>query len=164
MEILGHGTPRIIDALVERARAGAVVALVADRDLSRRGIEVEFFGERTRMPAGPGLVALGAGVPLFPATLTLDDDWGWSIQLHEAVVAPPDAADPVAAMVQGTARAFEQGIREKPQDWHMLQPLWLADLDPRRAPAAGSGNATAGDTQGTTGGGADDAEGKGSRG
>ena len=45
------------DVLAERLRANRVVCLLADRDLSRNGIEVSFFGEPARMPAGPALLA-----------------------------------------------------------------------------------------------------------
>ncbi len=37
----------------------------------------------------------------------------------------------VAALTQGMAAAFEKGIAEHPEDWHMLQRLWLDDLEPR---------------------------------
>src|SRR5690606_6127599 len=56
-----------IDLLTERLRAGYVVPLLADRDLSARGVEVTFFGGRTRMPVGPALLALRTGAPLYVA-------------------------------------------------------------------------------------------------
>jgi KDO2-lipid IV(A) lauroyltransferase len=47
---------------------------------------------------------------------------------------PPDGnrKEKVARMSQQLAAVFEQGIREHPQDWHMLQRVFTADLDPAR--------------------------------
>lgn len=117
------------DTLVERLQAGGTLCLLADRDLSARGVDVEFFGAATRMPAGPASLALRTGAALVPVTLAFRPD-GWSIRFH-----PQLPSTDVATMTQTMADAFARGIAEAPQDWHMLQRLWLADLapdDPRR--------------------------------
>jgi KDO2-lipid IV(A) lauroyltransferase len=120
------------EVLADRLRSGGALCLLADRDLSVRGVEVGFFGAVTRMPAGPASLALRTGAPLHPVTLSFRDD-GWGLFVHPAV--PPSD---VATMTQGMADAFAEGIAAAPQDWHMLQRLWLDDLapdDPRRATA-----------------------------
>ncbi|MFG1926107.1 phosphatidylinositol mannoside acyltransferase [Cryptosporangium sp. NPDC048952] len=138
MEILPltGGTRHPLDVLTERAREGRVVVLLADRDLSSRGIEVEFFGETTKMPAGPAILALRTGAPLFGLKA-----WNDGPMTRARVIGPlevlddPDAArDPVqiAAVTQRIADALAEGIAEHPVDWHMLQPLWLADLPARK--------------------------------
>ena len=113
------------DVLTERLEAGGTLCLMADRDLSARGIDVEFFGATARMPAGPATLALRTGAALIPATLSFLDD-GWQVVFHEEV----EHTD-VQTMTQQVADAFARGIAEHPQDWHMLQRLWLDDLDPR---------------------------------
>jgi KDO2-lipid IV(A) lauroyltransferase len=118
------------EVLEERLRAGGTICLVSDRDLTRRGVDVEFFGATARMPAGPAKLALDTGADLIPATLAFTEP-GWHITFHEKV--PPTD---LATMTQAVAQAFETGIREHPADWHMLQRLWLDDLDdddPRKA-------------------------------
>ena len=126
--------------LEERLRAGGMLCLLGDRDLTARGVEVDFFGAVARFPAGPAALALRTGATLLPVTLSFRED-GWSLHPHDPVV-PPVVGEPseqVATMTQQVARAFERGIREHPQDWHMLQRLWLDDLapdDPRRQRAA----------------------------
>jgi len=128
------------DVLADRLRAGRLVCLLGDRDLSKRGIEVRFFGGRTRMPAGPALLAVRTGAPLVPATLSYTGpDWG--IRIHEPIEVPAAGSltEKVAGMTQRLADVFAEGIAEHPQDWHMLQRLWLADLpadDPRGSPTA----------------------------
>jgi KDO2-lipid IV(A) lauroyltransferase len=120
------------DLLAERLRAGGALCLLADRDLSARGVDVDFFGARARMPAGPAALALRTGAALVPVTLSFAGE-GWRTTVHPEV----PVAD-VAAATQGLADAFAAGIAEHPEDWHMLQRLWLDDLDrddPRRTGA-----------------------------
>ncbi len=127
MEVLPLGASReLFDTLAERARAGAVVCLLADRDLSATGVEVDFFGAPARMPPGPALLALRTGAPLHPVTVTYDAQ-GVVLRFHPRVEVPPGRTrEQVAAMTQAVARAFETAIREAPQDWHMLQRIWAA--------------------------------------
>jgi KDO2-lipid IV(A) lauroyltransferase len=108
--------------LAERLRAGGMLCLLADRDLSRGGVPVEFFGATAAMPGGPAALTLATGATLLPVTLWFDRD-GWSARIHPAV-APSD----VPTMTQGLADAFAAGIAAHPADWHMLQRVWRDDL------------------------------------
>ncbi len=110
------------DLLAQRLRAGGALCLLADRDLSRSGVPVEFFGATATMPAGPAALALATGATLLPVTLWFDRD-GWSARIHPAV-APTD----VPTMTQALADAFAAGITAHPADWHMLQRVWRDDL------------------------------------
>lgn len=121
---LTGGEANPFDLLVERLRAGALLCLLADRDLTDRGVEVELFGARTRFPAGPAALALRTGATLLPVSLWFEGD-GWSGRVHDPVPVPEQAGDRIQLMTQALARAFEAGIRERPEDWHMLQRLWL---------------------------------------
>ncbi|PWU46939.1 phosphatidylinositol mannoside acyltransferase [Micromonospora globispora] len=142
MEILPtHGGERpAFDVLVDRLRAGAVVPLLADRDLSARGIEVDFFGVRTRMPAGPALLALRTGAPLYVATLWYEPD-----AARAAIEGPLELPDPdsgpldvrVRLVTQRIADGLAAGIARHPEDWHMLQRMWL---DQRATAEGGSGS------------------------
>jgi KDO2-lipid IV(A) lauroyltransferase len=127
MEVLAltGGARPTFDVLVERLEAGGTLCLLSDRDLSARGVDVRFFGAIARMPPGPAALALRTGATLIPVTLSFLDD-GWQIVFHPEVE-PSD----VPTMTQAVAAAFEAGIREHPQDWHMLQRLWLDDLEKR---------------------------------
>jgi phosphatidylinositol dimannoside acyltransferase len=131
MEVLpltgGNGSP--VRTLVDRARAGRLVCLVADRDLSASGVEVDLLGHPARLPAGPAMVARTTGATLLPATLAYDGP-RMHITLHEPV-SPRSGAEGVRAMTQEVADAFTAGIRANPQDWHMLQKVFVDDLDVR---------------------------------
>ena len=132
MEVLPlTGGPPPSEVLAERLRAGGALCLLADRDLSASGVPVTFFGERATMPAGPAHLALTTGAALLPTVLWFDGD-GWA-----AHVGAPVPHSDVATMTQALAAVFETYIGEHPQDWHMLQRLWTADLEPRRASGGG---------------------------
>jgi KDO2-lipid IV(A) lauroyltransferase len=133
MEVLPHTGAAAFGTLARRLRAGGLVCLVADRDLSRNGVEVRFFGERTRMPPGPAMLAQQTGALLLPVTLWYDDSPVMQGRVHAPIEVPAegDRRERTAAMTQALADVFAGGIAEHPEDWHMLQRLWLADLPPR---------------------------------
>ncbi|GAA1990423.1 phosphatidylinositol mannoside acyltransferase [Kitasatospora viridis] len=123
----------VIATLAQRLRAGKLVCLVGDRDLSEAGIEVQFFGEATRMPAGPAALAQRTGAALLPVSLWYEGrTMGARIHPPVEVPADPDKKAAKAAMTQRLADVWAGEIDQHPQDWHMLQKLWLADL-PRAA-------------------------------
>jgi phosphatidylinositol dimannoside acyltransferase len=122
------------EALASRLRGGRPVCLVADRDLSRNGVEVRFFGETARMPGGPALLAATTGAALLPVSLWFTPDGGWG-QWIGAPIEPAGKrlAEKVRSGTQTLADAFEKQIAAHPTDWHMLQKLWLSDLTVRTA-------------------------------
>ncbi|MFF9023431.1 phosphatidylinositol mannoside acyltransferase [Streptomyces eurythermus] len=137
MEVLPHSGGAAFGTLARRLRDGGLVCLVADRDLSASGVEVDFFGERARMPAGPALLAQHTGALLLPVTLWYDDSPVMRGRVHPPIEVPASGtrAEKTSVMTQALADAFATGIAEHPEDWHMLQRLWLADLDPAKGPS-----------------------------
>ncbi len=123
--------------LAQRLRAGKLVALPCDRDVTGGGIEVDFFGEKALMMGGPAALAVQTGAALMPATLWYEDD-RWGVRVHEEIPVPEvgDRWQKAAAMTQEIARVFEDGISAHPADWHMLQRVFVDDLDPERLAAA----------------------------
>ena len=126
MEILPAGDPSTFSRLVGWAEAGGFVCLLADRDLSRSGVEVDLCGEAARMPRGPAALARRTGAPLIPATLAYVGD-DLEIAFHPEVP-PADGDAGLVTMMQGVADAFTTGFRAHPEDWHMLQKVFVADL------------------------------------
>ncbi len=110
--------------LSERLRDNKVVALMAERDLSRNGVQVDFFGEPTRMPAGSAKLAITTGAALLPVHCWYDGD-----DCRVDFGPPLDCSSgDVTVVTQAMADVFARNIAEHPADWHMLQPQWLADL------------------------------------
>ena len=138
MEVLpltgGAGT---FAGLIRRLKSGGLVCLVAERDLTERGVPVEFFGETTKLPAGPAALAIATGAALFPVTLWYGEGRQYA-KIWPELVPPAEGGKPekTATLCQQLADAFAEGIADHPADWHMLQRLWLVDLDPAGAPKA----------------------------
>lgn len=106
---------RTIPTLIKRAKEGYIIALVADRDLSANGTEVEFFGEVSKMPAGPVLIAQKAEVDLIGAFITYTEN-GIKIIFEK-----------LDYSVQAEADFFAKHLKNHPVDWHMLQRIWIND-------------------------------------
>jgi lauroyl/myristoyl acyltransferase len=119
--------------LTERLRQNRVVCLLADRDLSRHGIEVDLFGEPAKMPPGPALLAATTGASLHVVHSYFPDDTSWAHDISAPIELPEEGTlrERVTAGTQLIADLFAEGIARRPADWHMLQRLWLADLAPR---------------------------------
>lgn len=106
---------RTIPTLVKRAKEGFIVALVADRDLSAHGTEVDFFGATAKMPAGPMAIAQKADVDLIGAFIIYTEK-GIKIYFEK-----------LEYSVQAEADFFAKHLKEHPVDWHMLQRIWIND-------------------------------------
>jgi KDO2-lipid IV(A) lauroyltransferase len=124
---LGADAGRQVLAALKR---NDVVCLLADRDLQGNGVEVEFFGETTTLPAGPATLALRAGVPLLPTAVYFRPQR----EGVQGVVRPPidplrsgRLRDDVSRLTQQLAHAFEDLIRPAPEQWHLMQPNWASD-------------------------------------
>ena len=115
---------RSFATLIKRAREKRLIALVADRDLSASGVDVNFFGFPARMPAGPALLAIKTGIPLVVAHVSYTQS-GIHIEFTSVDVSEDGSeSERVAQMSQRMASLFEKGIAAHPQDWHMLQRIW----------------------------------------
>lgn len=118
--------------MVERLRENRIVCLVSDRDLTSMGTPVTFFGEHTRMPAGPARLAASTGAQVLVVANSFTPD-GWGLRLHTPMEITERAEAP--ALTQRIADAFAADIAANPVDWHMLQKLWISDLSDARRQA-----------------------------
>jgi lauroyl/myristoyl acyltransferase len=128
MEILSHREPGLVDTLVATVRRGRVVCLMADRNFSGRGVEVDFAGRRVTMPVGPALVARRSGAALIPTVAHYGGEplrRGARMRLVIGPVVPAEPGDDgLVAMVQACADFFATVLRDHPEDWHLLQPFF----------------------------------------
>ncbi len=126
IDIVDLASDHVGRQLTQRLEQNRIVALVADRDLSGGGVEVEMFGRTRRMPAGPALLALSAGAPLISGP-TYTTREGWVEVLTPVSIEPTGRRkEDVIALTQALATAFERAIAAAPPDWHMFQPAWDA--------------------------------------
>jgi phosphatidylinositol dimannoside acyltransferase len=122
----GHGG--VGKALTSALAEGKLIGLLADRDLTGRGIEVEMFGARRRMPAGPALLAISTGAPVVVVgTYETPQGWrgiAWPLAMPELT---GDRRTDATAITQAIAHAFERLISASPADWHVFEPAWPED-------------------------------------
>jgi KDO2-lipid IV(A) lauroyltransferase len=148
-------------AVVKAIKDRHITCLLTDRYLSGGGVPVEFFGERTMLPAGPATLALRTGAPLLPTAVYFRRGG-----VH-GVVRPPvpvhregKLRDDVARVTQLMARELEGLIAVAPEQWHLLQPNWPIDytalgravperFDELRAQGATAGTSAEGATEST---------------
>lgn len=132
MEIVltGRGA-RATGALMQRLKEGGTVALLADRDVTGRGVPVTFFGEETTMPAGPIALAVKTGAPVLVVGSYFEKGAGHRYVVSDPLPLPIDGTkeERVAAGVQLLASALEEKIRRKPEDWHLFVPNWPSDRE-----------------------------------
>lgn len=116
-------------ALLAGLRSGAAVGLVADRDISGSGVEVELFGERTYLPAGPAVLAMRAGVPLAAGAVYQRPGGRYHGVVLDPIPVEQSRAErgEVRALTQRVARDLETLIRREPGQWHLFQPNWPSD-------------------------------------
>jgi KDO2-lipid IV(A) lauroyltransferase len=112
---------RVTKTLQDRLREGRLVALVSDRDLSASGVEVSFFGRRAKFPAGPAKLALETGAPLITAHITYTEI-GIAVHFSDRIETQGKSVEDI---VQSIAENFEHEIDKRPEDWHMLQRVFL---------------------------------------
>jgi len=125
MEVL-DASARSLALLSQRLRQGRLIALVADRDLSRNGVDVTFFGHPARMPAGPAVLSIKTGAPLLTAFVRYIET-GIEIHFESAIEVPSEGTtqEKVAAMIQESASRLELHLVDHLSDWHMLQRIWI---------------------------------------
>jgi KDO2-lipid IV(A) lauroyltransferase len=125
IEAISH-KEKTIPILMDRLNQGKLIALVADRDMSRNGIEVNFLGGIAKMPAGPAILAIKTGSPLVTAYIRYLDK-GIEITFDETIKLPVTGGEDeqIKIVTQSMADNFAKRIKDSPVDWHMLQRIWV---------------------------------------
>ncbi|RSX56050.1 lauroyl acyltransferase [Bifidobacterium dolichotidis] len=141
----GHVTQQLTDQLQQ---SSCIVPLLADRDLGRHGEFVEAFGSVIRVARGPAVLALETGLPLYVVNMHRErisgaerrrahSHWRYVLEVSGPVqvnadLASMDKAQAIHELTQAWVDVWSQAIRRSPADWHMMQPIFLEDLDMTR--------------------------------
>ncbi|MEZ5176003.1 MAG: phosphatidylinositol mannoside acyltransferase [Acidimicrobiia bacterium] len=121
--------PQRRSKLIRRLAGGEAIALLADRDVTGRGVSVRFFGEETKMPSGPVGLAVLTGAALIPVGVYFREGAGHRIEIHPPLEIPAAETRDVA-IAEGAAlmaTTLESIIRRDPSQWHLFQPNWPSD-------------------------------------
>jgi KDO2-lipid IV(A) lauroyltransferase len=127
--VLATGSTEVMRSLEAALAANKAVALLSDRDLKGRGVQVRFFGEDTTLPPGPATLSIRTGAPLLPVASYYDGDNGYRVVVRPAIPIPEEGtrSEKVRQMTQALAVEMESLIRAAPEQWHLVQPNWPSD-------------------------------------
>jgi lauroyl/myristoyl acyltransferase len=130
-------TKGVTARLVEAVNAGAVVAVLADRDLKGTGPEVEFFGAPATFPPGAASIAIETQAPMFFCPIFgvrhADGKRGWAASIGQPLDVPKEKTpEAIQYLTQQIARELEKAVAQRPEEWHVLQPFWIADKERRQ--------------------------------
>jgi phosphatidylinositol dimannoside acyltransferase len=141
------GGSDVFRELTTACRNGALVALLADRDLTHGGIEVDLCGQRARMAVGPAALSVNTGAALFPCMIhyePLPAGHGWRtvVTFHDALEQPAGGTsrEKIQVMTQACADVLTEGIRQHTQDWHMMQRVFTRHLSVENVSGAEPGS------------------------
>lgn len=107
--------------LSKHLRSGALVCLLADRNIGSGGIEVDFLNVKAIFPGGPAALALRTGAALLPVGLWFEPN-GWGAEVHSEIAVPVVTSwrEKVTSMTQNLAEVFEEDILRHAEDWRIL--------------------------------------------
>ncbi|AZA13711.1 phosphatidylinositol mannoside acyltransferase [Corynebacterium choanae] len=134
--IASRGDGPVVPQLISRLNNRQPVVLLGERDLSRHGVEVPLCGELAKLPYGPEKLARATDCAVHVADLWFTDN-GWRFAVSEDLNPVSEQgrsavqAMPVGGLIARLADRFTQHITAHPADWHMLQPVFVADLEQR---------------------------------
>jgi KDO2-lipid IV(A) lauroyltransferase len=130
IDIVLTNDPARRSKMIRRLKEGGALALLADRDVTGTGVDVEFFGEKTTMPAGPIALAELTDSVVLPVASFFKNGRGYRIEVGDPVEVPEGGtrSERVKVGTQRVADALEDQIRKQPSQWHLFQPNWPSDL------------------------------------
>jgi lauroyl/myristoyl acyltransferase len=129
IEIVLTTDPKRRSKLIRRLKDGGAIALLSDRDVTGRGIDVEFFGEEASVPSGPVALAELTDSALLPVAAYFREGAGHRLVVHDEVKLPggETRSQRVSDGAQELTRVLESLIRYAPTQWHLFQPNWPSD-------------------------------------
>ena len=126
--VLATGRLEVMRQLEKGLAANKAIALLSDRDIGGKGVEVDFFGEKTTLPPGPAALAVKTGAPLFPVAAYFKGE-GHRVVIEPAIPIPDEESrgEKVKAMTQTLAYELQKLIEQAPDQWHLVVPNWPSD-------------------------------------
>ena len=115
---LGHATRTLVEAL----RRKEFVALLADRDYSRRNDPVSFCGAPACLPRGPAWLAQATGAAVLPGFMLRREDDTFTLRLYPPIL--PGAQDTREALQEKICAVLQDAVCRSPQQWFMFEDVW----------------------------------------
>ncbi len=113
--------------IARKLNENQIVALIADRVVGDRWIQVEFFGRQTKFPVGPGLLAMETGASVIPVFVVLEERMKYWGILEKPILFENPSQGKEESLRQGMekiAKSFETIISRYPDQWYNFFPYW----------------------------------------
>jgi KDO2-lipid IV(A) lauroyltransferase len=102
-----------------------ILALVGDRDFSKNGSCIQFFGKPTLFPEGPARLALATGALVIPGFTIKKDDDTFCLHFESPLEITPQHNNSVASIISEYKSIYERFIKAYPDQWYMFRKFWM---------------------------------------
>ncbi len=134
--LIGRFAPIDIGAAVKECyrvlRSNKVLALLGDRDFTKNGLMLDFFGKSTLFPKGPAAFSYRLGSAIIPTLIVRQPDDTFRMTFEAPIYAdqkkPEDEA--VLEASKRCAAIIESYVRRYPAQWYVFRDMWNKD-EPR---------------------------------
>lgn len=114
----------VIEVLMQSLRRGETILLACDRDIANNGLKSDFFGEETTLPSSAVLIAMRTGASIVPSFTLRRKDGHYDVYIEPAINMFPGKNGAVAKNVEQIAGVMEKYIKNCPEQWVVLSPVW----------------------------------------
>lgn len=103
-----------------------LLALLGDRDFSKNGFQIEFFGKPTLIPKGPASFSYRLGSCIVPCFMIREEDDTFRLVFEPPIF--PDTSEPEEIALKRLAKKYsaviESYVRRYPTQWYMFREVW----------------------------------------
>ena len=110
-------------------KANKVLGLLGDRDFTKSGLMLDFFGKKTLFPKGPAVFSYRLGSAIVPTLVVREPDDTFRITFEEPIYADQDMAEDAAILelTKKCAQVMESYVRRYPTQWYIFRDMWSKD-------------------------------------
>ena len=110
-------------------KSNKLLALLGDRDFTKNGLKLEFFGRATLFPKGASAFAYRLGSAIVPTLIVRQPDDSFRMIFEEPVYADRDKPEDesVEKTAKRCAAIIESYVRRYPTQWYVFKDMWSKD-------------------------------------
>ena len=110
-------------------KSNELLALLGDRDFTKNGLRMDFFGRPTLFPRGPAAFSYRLGSAIIPTLITREPDNTFRMIFEEPICADRDRPEEesVRETTKRCAAIIESYVRRYPTQWYIFKDMWNKD-------------------------------------
>ncbi len=113
---------KAVKASLSVLKENKLLALVGDREFTKGGVTVDFFGKPTLFPQGPAAFALKVGAPIVPGFMVRNPDDSFTLQFEKPIEGQNYNLNELVTQYK---IIIENYIRKYPDQWYMFRRFWV---------------------------------------